>query len=58
MRSRVLAALTLLAALILGACAQDLDGVSATGYYTPEMEAQRNAVDPLFGWPDTIEAFH
>lgn len=49
---RLVAVMALLGALTLGACAQDLEGVSATGFYGPDLEAQRNATDPLFGPPD------
>ncbi len=52
---RLSAAFALATALLLGACAQDLEGVSATGFYVPKLDAQRNASDPLFGWPDGLE---
>lgn len=51
-------AVAMLGGLLLGACAQDLDGISATGFYPPELEAQRNATDPLFGLPDRFEVLH
>jgi hypothetical protein len=45
------AALSLLCALLVSACAQGLTGISATGYYPPQQEAERNASDPVIGPP-------